>query len=167
MPGPRRPAERRRSLLREYYPAALTAVAHRKNGLSRPEALALLKSAPTPHRRRPPDPPQIAAALRRAGRQRGIEAETERLREILRAEWAHHPTLVERALGQQMLALLVQLEAACTTVNDLAQAVEEAFLPHEDAEIILSFPGLGPQLGARVLAELGDDRDRFADARAA
>lgn len=64
-----------------------------------------------------------------------------------------------------MLALLVQLEAACTAVNDLAQAVEEAFLQHEDAEIILSFPGLGPQLGARVLAELGDDRDRFADAR--
>lgn len=64
-----------------------------------------------------------------------------------------------------MLALLVQLEAACTAVNALAQAVEEAFLQHEDAEIILSFPGLGPQLGARVLAELGDDRNRFADAR--
>ncbi|WP_406083491.1 fatty acid desaturase [Streptomyces virginiae] len=41
----------------------------------------------------------------------------------------------------------------------------EAFLQHEDAEIILSFPGLGAQLGARVLAELGDDRGRFADAR--
>lgn len=37
-----------RSLLREYYPAALTAVAHWRNGLCRPEALALLKAAPTP-----------------------------------------------------------------------------------------------------------------------
>lgn len=31
--------------------------------------------------------------------------------------------------------------------------------------MILSFPGLGIQLGARMLAEIGDDRKRFADAR--
>jgi transposase len=30
---------------------------------------------------------------------------------------------------------------------------------------MLSFPGLGVQIGARVLAEIGDDRTRFADAR--
>ncbi|MFD3678604.1 IS110 family transposase [Streptomyces sp. NPDC058613] len=154
-----------RSLLREYYPAALTSVAHWKNGLCRPEALALLKAAPTPTDAARLTRAQIAGALRRAGRQRGIEAETERLREIFRTESAHHPTAVEKALGQQTLALLVQLEAACNAADDLAQAVEEAFLQHEDAEIILSFPGLGVQLGARVLAEIGDDRNRFADAR--
>ncbi|GAA1543819.1 hypothetical protein GCM10009730_61020 [Streptomyces albidochromogenes] len=64
-----------------------------------------------------------------------------------------------------MLALLVQLEAACTAADDLAEAVEDAFPQHPDAEIILSFPGLGVQLGARVFAEIGDDRNRFADAR--
>ncbi|GHG05776.1 hypothetical protein GCM10017667_40880 [Streptomyces filamentosus] len=64
-----------------------------------------------------------------------------------------------------MLALLIQLEAACTAADSLAEAVEEAFPQHPDAEIILSFPGLGTQLGARVLAEIGDDRQRFADAR--
>ena len=30
----------------------------------------------------------------------------------------------------------------------------------------LSFPGLGDSTGARVLAEIGDDRARFTDARA-
>lgn len=64
-----------------------------------------------------------------------------------------------------MLALLTQLEAACTAADQLAEAVEQAFPQHPDAEIILSFPGLGTQLGARVLAEIGDDRRRFADAR--
>jgi transposase len=64
-----------------------------------------------------------------------------------------------------MLALLVQLEAACTAADDLAEAVEDTFPQHPDAEIILSFPGLGVQLGARVLAEVGDDRQRFTDAR--
>lgn len=43
--------------------------------------------------------------------------------------------------------------------------MEEAFAQHPDAEILLSFPGLGIQLAARVLAEIGDDRTRFADAR--
>ena len=32
--------------------------------------------------------------------------------------------------------------------------------------IITSFPGLADSTGARVLAEIGDDRARFADARA-
>lgn len=64
-----------------------------------------------------------------------------------------------------MLALLIQLDAACTAADQLAEAVEEAFPQHPDAEILLSFPGLGIQLAARVLAEVGDDRTRFADAR--
>jgi hypothetical protein len=35
-----------------------------------------------------------------------------------------------------------------------------------DAEIYLSQPGLGTILGARVLAEFGDDADRYVDAKA-
>ncbi|MFE4058665.1 transposase [Streptomyces sp. NPDC059096] len=64
-----------------------------------------------------------------------------------------------------MLALLRQLEAASKAADDLEQAVAEVFPQHPEAEIILSLPGLGIQLGARVLAEIGDDRHRFADAR--
>ncbi|MER5741591.1 transposase [Streptomyces sp. NPDC002262] len=64
-----------------------------------------------------------------------------------------------------MLALLIQLDAACTAADQLTEAVEEVFPQHPDAEILLSFPGLGIQLAARVLAEIGDDRTRFADAR--
>ncbi|MFE5586277.1 IS110 family transposase [Kitasatospora sp. NPDC056531] len=158
-------ANQLRSLLREYYPSALAAFEPWKNGLCRPEARELLKTAPTPTRAARLTRTQITAALKRAGRQRGIDAEAERLREVFRADWAHQPPLIEDALGQQMLALLGQLTAACTAADDLAQAVEEAFPQHPDAEIILSFPDLGTQLGARVLAEIGDDRTRFADAR--
>ncbi|MGW2557057.1 hypothetical protein [Streptomyces sp. NPDC001635] len=45
---------------------------------------------------------------------------------MFRAEWAHQPPLVEDAHGKQMLALLIQLEAACTAADELAKAVEEA-----------------------------------------
>ncbi|WP_406430111.1 IS110 family transposase [Streptomyces sp. NBC_00631] len=158
-------ANQLRSLLREYYPAALAAVESWKNGLCRREAHELLKAAPTPATAARLTRTQLQAALKRSGRQRGIAAEAERLREIFRADWARQPQLVEDALGKQMLALLIQLEAACTAADNLAEAVEEAFPQHPDAEIILSFPGLGIQLGARVLAEIGDDRRRFADAR--
>ncbi|MFJ9567833.1 IS110 family transposase [Streptomyces fuscichromogenes] len=158
-------ANQLRSLLREYYPATLDAFATWTNGLCRPEARELLKTAPTPTRAARLTRPQLQAALKRAGRKRGIDTEVDRLREVFRAEPVHQPPLVEDALGKQMLALLVQLDAACTAADQLAEAVEEAFPQHPDAEILLSFPGLGIQLAARILAEIGDDRSRFADAR--
>ncbi|MFI5529907.1 IS110 family transposase [Kitasatospora sp. NPDC051853] len=154
-----------RSLLREYYPAALDAFAAWQNGLCRPEARALLRLAPTPARAARLTRAQIAAALKRAGRSRKLDTETDRLRDVFRAEYAHQPQPVEDALGKQMLALLHQLDATCQAADELAHAVEELFPQHPDAEILLSFPGLGVQLAARVLAEVGDDHTRFADAR--
>ena len=44
--------------------------------------------------------------------------------------------------------------------------MEEHFGQHPDAEIYLSQPGIGAILGARVLAEFGDDPHRYADAKA-
>jgi transposase len=44
--------------------------------------------------------------------------------------------------------------------------VEAHFGQHPDAEIYTSQPGLGQILGARVLAEFGDDPTRYADAKA-
>jgi transposase len=73
--------------------------------------------------------------------------------------------LVEKAMGQQALALLRQLDAACAGADELAETTTEAFRTHPDAEIITSFPGLGPLSGARVLAEIGDDRSRFTNAK--
>ncbi|WP_457784606.1 IS110 family RNA-guided transposase [Streptomyces microflavus] len=154
-----------RSLLREYYPAALDAFLGKQFGLARPEARAVLAMAPTPARAARLTPAQLRAALRRAGRTRGIDAEADRLRTVFRGEYAHQAQAVEDAMGHQLRALLRQLDAACLAAEDLATAVEEHFRRHPDAEILLSFPGLGVQLAARVLAEIGDDRSRFADAR--
>ena len=68
-------------------------------------------------------------------------------------------------MGRQALALLGQLNAACAAAGDLEQAAAESFNLHPDAGIITSFPGLGALTGARVLAEIGDDRSRFQDAK--
>ncbi|MGW2540367.1 IS110 family transposase [Kitasatospora sp. NPDC001574] len=154
-----------RSLLREYYPAALEAFQTKAGGLARPDARAVLTAAPTPARAAKLSLAQLRAALKKAGRTRGIDADAERLRDVLRADHPCHPEAVEDAFGHQLLALLKQFDAACQAGDNLAQAVESAFREHPDAEIYLSFPGLGVQLAARVLAEIGDDPTRFTDAR--
>ena len=103
--------------------------------------------------------------LRRAGLQRGLDTEAARLQQVLRADYLHHPELVEEAFGRQALALLHQLNTACANAEQLAEATAQHFVEHPDAAIITSMPGLAELTGARILAEIGDDRGRFTDAR--
>jgi transposase len=123
----------------------------------------VLSWPPPPPRERPRT--QLAALLRHAGRQRGIDAEATRIQAILREKYLHQLPLVEDACGRQALALLRQLDTACANTDDLAAATIEHFDQHPDAKIITSLPGLGSLTGARVLAEIGDDRSRFTNAR--
>ncbi|MCX4966884.1 IS110 family transposase [Streptomyces sp. NBC_00654] len=153
------------SHLREYFPGYLAAVGHRREGIFHPIARVLLAAAPTPQQAAKLTRAQLRALLKKAGRKNTIDAEAERLHTALRSPQMRQLPLVEKAMGRQALALLRQLDAACTSADDLAEATTEAFEEHPDAGIITSFPGLGPLSGARVLAEIGDDRSRFADPR--
>jgi Transposase/Transposase IS116/IS110/IS902 family len=154
-----------RSHLREYYPGFLAAFAAAKGGITRPEARAVLAAAPTPAEAAALTAAQLRALLRKAGRRRGLDAEAARLREAFQVPQMRQLPLVEAAMGRQTLALLGQLDAACDAAADLEHAATESFNLHPDAGIITSFPGLGALTGARVLAEIGDDRSRFQDAK--
>ena len=154
-----------RSHLREYYPGFLAAFADARGGIMRPEARIVLAAAPAPGAAAKLTAAQLRALLRKAGRSRGIDAEAARLRDAFRAPQMRQLPLVEDAMGHQALALLRQLDAACAAAAGLEQATVESFNQHPDAGLITSFPGLGPLTGARVLAETGDDRSRFADAK--
>jgi transposase len=154
-----------RSHLREYYPGFLAAFAAARDGIMRPEARVILAAAPAPADAAKLTLARLRALLKKAGRVRGIDAEAQRLREAFRTEQMRQLPLVEQAMGRQTLALLRQLDAACANASDLEQAAAESFSQHPDAGIITSFPGIGTLTGARVLAEIGDDRSRFQDAR--
>ena len=154
-----------RSHLREYYPGFLAAFASVKGGIMRPEARVILAAAPTPAGAARLTLTQLRGLLKKAGRSRGLDTEAARLREAFRVPQMHQLPLVEQAMGRQATALLGQLNAACAAADDLEQAVTQSFNQHPDAGIITSFPGLGPLTGARVLAEIGDDRSRFQDAK--
>jgi transposase len=156
-----------RAHLREYYPGFLQAFATAGvTNLASSDARAVLAIAPTPALGATLTRIQIADALRRGGRQRNIDRLADKLWQALRRDQLRQPVLVEQAMGVQALALLATLNAACDGLAQLAEAVADQFRQHPDHAVITSFPGLGEITGARVLAELGDDRTRFADARA-
>jgi transposase len=152
---------RLRLALREFFPAALEAF----KDLAAPEALELLGSAPDPALAAKLSRSKIAAALRRA-RRRDVEAKAEQIQAILRAPGLRQPAPVERAYATIVASQVRLIRAVLADVAELQVVVGEGFGRHPDAEVYLSQPGLGPILSARILAEFGDDRHRFADAKA-
>jgi transposase len=155
-----------RDLLGEFYPAALVAFSELPSGgLARADARAILAAAPTPAQAAKLTPARLRRLLVKAGRRRERDRDVERLRQVFTDTYLHQPPVVENAMGIQLSALLRQFDAACAAADDLAEAAIAHFEQHPDAEVITSFPGLGMLAGARVLAEIGDDRRRFIDAR--
>ncbi|MGH3855466.1 MAG: transposase [Pseudonocardiaceae bacterium] len=155
-----------RSQPREYYPGIIAAFADKRHGLLRPDARAVLAAAPTPRAAAKLTKTQPRGLPRRAGRQRGIDTEPDRLQAILRADYPRQLPLAEDAFGRHAPAPLHQLGAACASADELATAVIEHFDTHPDTPIITSQPGLGAVTSTRTLTEIGDDRSRFSDARA-
>jgi transposase len=155
-----------RDLLKDFYPAAIIAFAGLPSGgLARPDARTILAAAPTPGQAAKLTPARLRRLLIKAGRRRDLDRDVERLRAVFTDTYLHQPPVLENAMGIQLTALLRQFEAANAAADELAEAAIAHFEQHPDAEIITSFPGLGNLAGARVLAEIGDDRTRFTDAR--
>ena len=151
-----------RSLLREYYPGALSAFPE----LPGRDALAVLALAPTPDAGRALTVAQVAAALRAAGRQRGADPAAAKIVAALAVPQLTAPAAVVPGYAAAAAGLVAVITTLVAQTEVLREQVEAGFGRHPDAEIVMSLPGLGPVLGARVLAEFGDDPHRYADARA-
>jgi transposase len=152
-----------RSMLREYYPGALAVFGA---DLAGRDALAVLALAPTPEQGARLTEHQVGAALRRAGRQRSIATRAAEIVTGLRAPQLPARPGVLGAYAAAAQALIAVISELAQQTRVLEGEVEAGFGRHPDAEIYLSQPGLGQVLGARVLAEFGDDPDRYRDARA-
>jgi hypothetical protein len=148
-----------RSALREYYPGALVAFG---TDLASADALGILAIAPTPELGRGLSRAKIASALRTGGRQRNIERRAEEIQEALRAEQLEAPQLITKAHGLVTHSAVALIATFNTQIAELEAALSEHFEQHPDAKVVLSLPGLGTVLGARVLGEFGDDRTRFS-----
>jgi transposase len=158
-----------RSMLREYYPAALAAFGSDDapgGPLAGRDALAVLAVAPGPDQGRALSLSKIEAALRRGGRQRNLTTTATAIQAALRSPQLSVPPGLTGAYTASARAVITVLAELVRQEQILAEQVTQDFGQHPDAEIYLSQPGLGAVLGARVLSESGDAPDRFADAKA-
>ena len=154
-----RDTNRLRSLLREFFPAALDAFPD----LTTKTALTVLAAAPTPDAAARLTRANLVALLHAAGR--GTRpADAARLVEVFAKPQLHQPAAVEAAMGNAARAIVRTIAATNESIKELERALTASFETHPDAEILDSLPGLGLVLGARVLGEFGDDPNRFAHA---
>jgi transposase len=154
---------RLRSALREFFPAAQ--VAYAGLGLTGTDALELLVKAPDPATAAKLSTAQITAALKRAHRH-DVAAKAEAIKDALRARQLAQPAAITAAYAATVQATATILITLNEQIKQLEGQVEAHFHRHPDVEIYLSQPGIGNVNGARVLAEFGDAKGRYASAKA-
>ena len=152
---------RLRSALREFFPAALVAF----DDLTAADALELLAKAPDPASAARLSIAAITAALKRA-RRRGVSERARQIQAALRSQQLGQPAVVTAAYAATVRSAAAVISVLNEQAGVMEAQVESHFGRHPDAEIVLSQPGLGKVLGARVLAEFGDDPQRYAGAKA-
>jgi transposase len=112
-----------RSVLREFFPAALDAF----DDLGSGDALAVLAVAPTPTLGRRLSRSKIAAVLRRGGRQRRIEERAAEIQTALRADHLAAPGLVAEAMGATVRALVAVTAELVTQIAGLETELADRF----------------------------------------
>jgi transposase len=156
-----RHAQRMRYALREYFPAALEAF----DDLTAPDALALLTKAADPEAAARLSLSQINAALKRA-RRRNVAEKAATIQSALRTPQLRQPEPVSAAYAATVRSSAAVLTVLNAQIDTMHAEVGAHFGRHPAADIVLSQPGLGTILGARVLAEFGDAPNRYASAKA-
>jgi hypothetical protein len=156
-----RQVQRLRAALLESFPAAVAVF----DDLAAPDTLELLAKAPTPQAARRLTVAQLSAALKRA-RRRDIAEKSRKIRAAFQADQLPVAPVIAGAYAAVVRAQAALIGTLNAEIAQLADQVDAHFGQHPDAEIYRSQPGLGPVLAARVLAEFGDDPDRYANAKA-
>jgi transposase len=145
-----------RAALHEYYPVALVAF----EDWTVPATWALVETFPTPR------------ALSVAGKRRWEkflhshrlyrpETYEKRLALFSRAEALSSGPAITNAKSMLAVALVGQLQALQKHLDRFRSKIEELFARHPDHDVFNSLPGAGDKLAPRLLAELGDRRERF------
>jgi Transposase IS116/IS110/IS902 family len=125
----------------------------------------VLALAPTPEQGRRLTRAAVRRALVGAGRRRNLEARVVAVHDALAAPQLAAPEPVAAAYREVVGALVAVLRSLSGQVAALEEQLASQFGAHPDAAILRSQPGLGVVLGARVLAEFGDDPHRYATAK--
>lgn len=113
---------------------------------------------------------QTPAALRHFGAKRlqtwlenhKIRGASALARRAIDAAKRQHTVLPSQRLTAQLISTLARETLALThQINEIEQTITARFAEHEQADVIESLPGIGPLLGAELLAATGGDIKRF------
>jgi len=156
-----RHTHRLRNDLREYFPAALEAF----DELGHRDAISVLAKAPHPDQAKALSIAQIRAVLKRGGRQRNLDTRAAEIQAALRTPQLAAPPAITIAFAATTRSLISVIGGLNDAIVELETELAASFEQHPDADIYLSLPGLGVTLGARVLAEFGDDPKRYDTAK--
>lgn len=145
-----------RAALHEYYPAVLEAF----EDWTLRSAWAFVEAFPT------------SEALAKAGKRKWEkflhthklyrpETYRKRLDLFARAETFCGNRATTNAKSMLAVALAGQLRVLQSHLDKFRDKIEKLFAQHPDHDLFGSLPGAGEKLAPRLLAELGDDRERF------
>lgn len=121
--------------------------------LDRASVVKLLERYPTPTDMRRAGRGRMRAAIA-ATSPRMATVIIEKLWQAVGAQTVVVPA--EQVAGQVISSMAANLQRLLHQRKALEQQIEQLFLTHPDAPIILSLPGIGSRLGARMLTEIGD-----------
>jgi len=151
---------RLQALLKQYYPQALTLCGE---DLWRPLATAFLLKWPHLGAVQKARPATVTQFYYVHG-SRSQKLLAQRLALLEKAVPVTDETAVLQSFELRVQLVCRQLQALQRTLGEFDQQLAAAYAAHPDRAIFASFPGAGPVLGPRLLASLGANRERFADA---
>lgn len=146
--------------LKSYYPVALRLFSK----LHQPSTLAFLHAFPTPELARAATVAQIQDVLTQAGHRRAAPVAAT-IHQQLQAPQLQADAVTTRTKARLLLALMAQLAPLQAQIAAYDEEITRLFLSHADHALFASLPRAGQRIAPRLLAEIGDDRRRYADAR--
>jgi len=149
-------ANQLRSLLESFWPGTAVLFAN----IDSPIALAFLERYPTPGRAQSLGPKRLAAFLARNAYS-GRRDPAELLKRLRSAATGLAGPREEEAKGEAVLDLVGVLSTLVARIRRLTCAVQNAVTQMPAGQIMMSFPRAGKVNAAQIVAELGDDPERF------
>jgi len=143
--------------LKTYFPEFLTFFADPVC----PVALALLHACPTRERLQAASQRELEAFLRRHHCPHSQTRASRIYQEVQRAGFQIAPAIM-RTKARLAQTLAAQLQTLATHLDDYDREIARVLKLHPDGELYLSLPA-GDLLAARMVGELGDNRDRYQD----
>jgi len=149
-------ANQLRAMLDSFWPGAVAIFCD----IDSPIALDFLERYPTPASAKSLGPKRMARFLARNGYS-GRRSPAELLERLRAAPVSLAGPLEEEAKGLAVLDLVAVLRTLVARIRRLTSAIEHAVAQLPAGQVVMSFPRAGKLNAAQIVAELGDDPERF------